>query len=141
MRLRLPRYIHGFTDRHGKARFYFRRTGFKKVPLPGIPYSPEFMAAYQEALAGQRVQVGLSKVIPGTIRALAIFYYGSLAFRSMKPITQSTYRNIIDRFCRETDKTGQVFGDKKAATLQREHIVKLMAVRADKPDSANGLRK
>jgi integrase len=32
-------------------------------------------------------------------------------------------------------------GDKRAATLQREHVVKLMAARAAKPESANGLRK
>jgi hypothetical protein len=34
---RLPRYVHGFIDRHGKARFYFRRAGFKKIALPGCP--------------------------------------------------------------------------------------------------------
>jgi hypothetical protein len=38
-------------------------------------------------------------------------------------------------------KDGHEHGDKRAATLQREHIVKLMAARAEKPDSANGLRK
>jgi integrase len=138
---RAPKYVHGFVDRHGKPRFYFRRLGFKKVPLPGLPWSPEFMAAYQEALAGQRPSIGADKVIPGTMRALAILYYGSLAFRSLKPITQSTYRNIIDRSCRDTDKTGQPFGDKPAALMRREHVVKLMAARAAKPDSANGLRK
>ena len=46
----LPKYVHGFVDRHGRPRFYFRRAGFKKVPLPGLPWSPEFMAAYQEVL-------------------------------------------------------------------------------------------
>ena len=42
---RPPPYCNGFLDRHGKARWYFRRAGFKKVPLPGLPWSPEFMAA------------------------------------------------------------------------------------------------
>lgn len=138
---RPPKYVQGFVDRHGKPRFYFRRAGFKAVPLPGLPWSPEFMEAYEQALAGQPAQVGADRVKPGTIRALAVSYYNSLAFRSMKPITQSVYRNIIDRFCRETDKNGQEHGDKRAAMMQREHIVKLMAARAEKPDSANGLRK
>jgi hypothetical protein len=138
---RPPKYVQGFVDRHGKARFYFRRAGFKTVALPGLPWSPEFMAAYQEALAGQPQQIGREHVKPGTIRALAVSYYNSIAFRSMKPITQSVYRNIIDRFCRERDKDGHEYGDKRAATLRREHILKLMAARADKPDSANGLRK
>jgi integrase len=138
---RPPRYVQGFVDRHGKPRFYFRRAGFKSASLPGLPWSPEFMNAYQEAVAGQPALVGSERVTPGTMRALAVSYYASLEFRSLKGITQGVYRNIIDRFCRETDAKGQPNGDKRAATLQREHIVKLMTARADKPDSANGLRK
>ena len=34
-RMKLPSYVHAFIDRHGKPRFYFRRAGFKKTPLPG----------------------------------------------------------------------------------------------------------
>jgi hypothetical protein len=69
---RLPKFVHGFIDRHGKPRFYFRRAGHKKVRLPGLPWSPEFMAAYEEALAGQPVQIGSARVRPGTLRALAV---------------------------------------------------------------------
>jgi integrase len=138
---RSPKFVQGFVDRHGRPRFYFRRAGFKVVPLHGLPWSPEFMAAYEAALTGQPAPIGASRVKPGTIRASAASYYGSIAFRSMKPITQSTYRNIIEKFCRETDTAGQPHGDKSAATLRREHIVKLMAARAERPDSANGLRK
>jgi hypothetical protein len=112
-----------------------------RLGLSGLPWSPEFMGAYEEALAGQPTAIGSERVKPGTIRALAISYYNSSAFRSMKPITQSVYRNITDRFCEETDKEGGKHGDKRAATIQREHILKLMAARADRPDSANGLRK
>ena len=126
---RPPKYVQGFMDRHGKARFYFRRPGFKSVALPGLPWSPEFMAAYEEALAGQSAPVGIDRVKPGTIRALAVSYHNSLAFHSMGPSTQSVYRNIIDRFCKEKDRSGQEHGDKRPATLQREHIVKLMAAR------------
>ena len=49
-RLKLPRFVHGFIDRHGKPRFYFRRRGFKQTPLPGLPHSTEFLDAYQAAL-------------------------------------------------------------------------------------------
>jgi integrase len=138
---RPPKYVQAFVDRQGRARFYFRRAGFKTVPLPGLPWSPQFMSAYEVALAGQPMIVGSARVKPGTMRALASSYYSSLEFRSLKPNTQSVYRNIIDRFCKEKDKEGQEHGDKRAATLQREHVVKLMAARAEKPDSANGLRK
>ena len=33
-------------------RYYFRRRGTKAIPLPGLPGSEEFMAAYAAALAG-----------------------------------------------------------------------------------------
>ena len=72
---RPPKFVQGFIDRHGKARFYFRRAGFKAVALPGLPWSPEFMAAYEKALAGQPAQLGSDRVKPGTIRALASSYY------------------------------------------------------------------
>jgi integrase len=138
---RPPKYTQGFIDRHGKPRWYFRRRGFKSIPLPGLPWSPEFMAAYEAALAGHPLEIGSKRIKPGTMRALAVSYFNSIGFRQMKPITQSTYRNLINRFCDEADKEGRKLGDKSAATLQRYHIVKLMAARADKPDSANGLRK
>jgi hypothetical protein len=71
-RLKLPRYVHGFLDRHGKPRFYFRRAGFEAKPLHGLPYSPEFMADYQAALADQPLPVGTKRVPPGTMHASAV---------------------------------------------------------------------
>jgi integrase len=136
-----PKYVQGFIDRHGKPRFYFRRAGFKSVPLPGLPWSPEFMATYEVALAGQPMQIGNARVKPGTIRSLAVSYFNSLDFRSMKSNSQYVRRKIIERFCEAADRDGHKHGDKSAATLQREHVVKLMAARVAKPESANALRK
>src|SRR5262249_47175692 len=94
----------------------------------------------ETAMAGQPAQIGAAKVKPGTMRALAVSYYGSVEFKALKPRTQALYRQLIDKFCRETDKDGKPHGDKSAVTLQREHIVKLMAARATRPGSANALR-
>jgi hypothetical protein len=74
-RLKLPRYVHGFVDRHGKPRFYFRRAGFDSVALPGLPYSPAFMKAYETSLAGQRS--ASPRVASGTMDALALSYFCS----------------------------------------------------------------
>src|SRR6516164_8183907 len=131
---RPPQYVNGFIDRHGKARWYFRRAGFKKAPLPGLPWSPEFMAAYERALAGQPAPIGAERTIPGTLRALAVSYFASPAFRTTRPSTQSTYRGVIDRLCIE-------HGDKRVALLQREHVIKLLAARAATPATANALRR
>ena len=131
---RPPKFVHGFIDRHGKPRWYFRRAGFKKIPLPGLPWSPAFMEAYETALAGQPLQVGSTRTKPGTVRALAVSYFNSPEFCSLKPSSQAIYRGIIDRFCTQ-------YGENRVANLKREHVVKLMAARAEKPVAANNLRK
>jgi len=129
---RPPQYCNGFIDRHGKARWYFRRAGFKRMALPGLPWSPEFMAAYEQALAGQPMPIGAERTTPGTLRALAVSYFASPAFQSTRPTSQYSRRNIIDRLCVE-------HGDKRVAPLQRDHVVKLLA-RAATPMAANKLR-
>jgi hypothetical protein len=59
IRTKLPPHINGFIDRYGHARFYVRRPGHKNVSLPGLPWSPEFMAAYAEAVDGQQpIKIG-----------------------------------------------------------------------------------
>ena len=63
---RPPKFVNGFIDRHGKPRFYLRRRGFKSVPLPGLPWSPQFMEAYENALAGQPLQIVRSRTKPGS---------------------------------------------------------------------------
>jgi integrase len=138
---RPPKFVQGFIDRHGKPRFYFRRPGFKSVALPGLPWSPEFMAAYQAQLEQNvTVEIGSSRTKPGTMRALAVSYYGSAEFRGLKASTQALYRQLIDKFCRDTDADGHPYGDKSAVTLPRTAVVKLMAARASQPGAANGLR-
>jgi integrase len=133
--MKKPRFTHGYIDRHGRPRYYLRRPGFKQLPLPGLPWSPEFMAAYEQAMASQpRDEVGARRTIAGSMRALAVSYFQSAMFQNLEPSTQSVYRNIADRFCRE-------HGDKRVASLRREHVESLMRARADKPDTANGLLK
>jgi integrase len=129
------RYIQQFVDRHGHGRFYFRRPGFKRIALPGMPGSSEFMAAYAEALAAGEPAppVGLRHIRPDTINALAVSYFNSRDFRKLAPTTQASYRGFIDRLC-EAD------GDKPVAGLQRKHIVVMMD-RRTQPVAANALLK
>jgi len=141
LRVKLPKYIKQYVDQNGKARYYFRRAGFKSVALPGLPYSPEFMRVYEDALADQPTGVGARRVLQGSMHALAISYYSSPEYLGMQPSSRKVRRRIIDGFCRETDVNGRCNGDKQAAALQRENIVRFMAARAKYPESANGLRK
>jgi hypothetical protein len=61
------KYVNGFSNRDRKSqrvRYYFRRRGIKAIPLPGVPGSEEFMAAYSAALA--RACPQLSKITLAT---------------------------------------------------------------------------
>src|SRR6266404_4836931 len=112
---RPPKYVHGFLDRHGKPRFYFRRAGFKKVPLPGLPWSPEFMAAYQAAVdEAPRIEFDIARIGPGTVAAAVAGYFGSAVFANLAESTRRTRRQILERFRAE-------HGDKGIATLGKTH--------------------
>lgn len=118
--MRLPKYVHGFIDRHGRPRFYFRRAGFRRVPLLGLPWSPEFMAVYEEALNGTRpVEIAVSRTSPGTSADAVARYLGSTAFTNLAPTTRTLRRAILERFRVE-------HGDKLLHKLQVEHVARLL---------------
>jgi len=123
-RIRLE-YIHEYRDRHGKLRRYFRRPGFKRIALIGVPGSDEFMTSYQLALAGQpaRIEIGAGRTKPGTVNAAVVGYYTSLAFRSLAPGTQKMRRAILERF-------REAHGDKRIAMLPHEFIVRTIGKRS-----------
>lgn len=134
-RIRL-RYIDRFVDRHGHARHYFRRPGSKRVPLPGLPGSEEFMTAYKVALAG----AALPNITPkqrgkiGTFDWLAGQYFGSPEFLRLRPRTRHVYRLVIERFLVE-------HGHRLIAEMRREDVKKIMALKAETPGAANDLLK
>jgi len=138
----LPKYCSEFRDRHGKWRVRARRKGWPAVYFKAAPGTDEFGAEYRRWLAKVDAQpIGAKRTLPGSVQALAVSYFTSIGFRTMKPSTQSVYRNILNRFCDEAGRDGTKYGDMPAAGIRREHVVALMAKRASKPDSANGLRK
>lgn len=129
---RPPKYCQGFEDRHGKVRWYYRRPGYPRAPLPGLPWSPDFMAAYELAAQGEKAEIGKAKSKPGTIGALVASYYRTSDFTNLSDVTKRTYRNILERFRAE-------HADKRVAMLQRQHIQKLVNDRAATPSAANRL--
>lgn len=117
-------FVHEYRDRHGKLRRYFRRPGFKRIALPGIPGSDEFMTAYQLAFAGQpqRIEIGAGRTKPGTVNAAIVGYYSSVAFRSLAAGTQKLQRSILEQFRAE-------HGDKRIALLPRDFIIRTLGRR------------
>jgi integrase len=126
------KYIHEFVDRHGKVRRYFRRHGYKQVPLPDPVGSAAFNEDYAKALNGKLPPpvIGANRTKPGTFRALTVAYFKSAEFLSLKPITQKNYRGIIEASCRE-------FGDDLLKNFERRHIKALLARKVATPVAAN----
>jgi hypothetical protein len=95
-RLKLPRYVHGYLDRHGRPRHYLRRPGRKDVALPGLPWSTEFMDAYQTAMKNAApVAIGASRSKPGSVNEAVARYLGSAAFASLAVTTQKVRRAVL----------------------------------------------
>ncbi|MVA47758.1 tyrosine-type recombinase/integrase [Agrobacterium vitis] len=129
---RPPKYCQGFEDRHGKIRWYYRRKGFPITPLSGLPWSPEFMASYEKAMAGEKIEVGKSKSAPGTVSALVVSYYQTSDFQRLSESTKTTYRGIIERFREE-------HGTKRVHHMQAQNVKKIIGEKAATPAAANNL--
>lgn len=115
------RYVNEFIGRHGKVYRYVRIPGRRKVPLPGLPGSVEFMDAYAAAISGAPlVEIGAKRTKPGTFSALLVCYYQNQAFTSLSPVTQRARRNILENFRKE-------HGDKRVAHLLRGHVETMVA--------------
>jgi integrase len=119
MRPSYPKYTHGFIDHDGKARFYLRVPGRKKqIPLPGLPWSPEFMEARETALnnGSAPIQIGASRTKTGTVNAAIIGYYQSPIFKQgLAASTQTSRRAILERF-------REAHGDKPIKLMHRKAL-------------------
>jgi integrase len=133
---RPPKWVQAFTDRHGRARFSLRRPGFKRVPLPDLPWSPRFMRVYADAMneGPQRLLIGAGRTKPGTINALVVALYSSTEFQGWSLETQRTRRNILERFREQ-------HGDKTVANLQPKHLADMIAAKASTPAAARNFKK
>ena len=129
----LLQFVHEYVDRHGHPRRYFRRRGYKKIPLPGVPGSEEYMAAYARALAGaQPAPVGMKRTKTGSLGAAITGYLGSGAFVALAPSSQHARRLILEKLARD-------HGDLPIAGIASRHIVKLLDTKAGKPGAALNL--
>jgi site-specific recombinase XerD len=90
------KYVNAFRDRHGKMRYYVRRKGHPKVPLPGFPGSKAFMDAYHVGIGTAAVgQTTVVRAGPRSLSALFASYFNSASFRNTAEGSQSTYRKVL----------------------------------------------
>jgi integrase len=130
------RYIQAFEDRHGHERFYFRKAGSPRVALPGAPGSPAFMAAYNDALTGQKPAPALPKPsgADGSFDRLIAEYLRSAKFLKLKASSQAVTRGILTRFA-------AVHGHRIVAEMQPMHVERILGGMASTPAAANNLLK
>jgi integrase len=129
------KYINAYIDRLGRPRHYLRRAGFKPIPLPGLPGSFEFMAAYESGLAATsgtdaRPQIGASRTRAGSISAMIAGYVkDSAEFDKLEPTSKIQYMRIFEHMRRD-------YGDMSMRTLQRPHVVGMLDDRKGTPSAA-----
>ncbi len=75
------KYVVEDVDRHGNVRIYFRRSGFSKFRLRGLPGSEEFQAAYAAALARTEAGAKFCKLTEAEHGSLAWGLSGILCAR------------------------------------------------------------
>lgn len=126
--------VERFRDRHGKVRFYFRKGHGPRRPLPGLPGSAEFMAAYAEASSSPDVPIGEKRHAPGTFSALVVAYFRSTKFKRMRPSTQEVARRILERFAKD-------HGHRLVKDMKREHVDVILGNMSETPAAANNLLK
>src|SRR6516164_10326710 len=122
MKIKKPRYVKGpwIDKRDGRVYCYFRRPGYPRVRLPGLPWSPSFMAAYEAAMIAPRTAIGAGRVKPGSVAAVIAEYKDSREFFGSKSAgTQRMRRGILERF-------RAAYGDRPLALLPPEWIEALL---------------
>src|SRR5215510_1015980 len=118
--MKLPKYVQAWVDAEGRPHCYFRRRGFPRVPLKGLPWSPSFMAEYEKAMSGARTAIGAGRVKPGSVAAVVAEYLDSQQFFGSKSAgTQRMRRGILERF-------RGAYGDRPFALLPPEWIEALL---------------
>jgi integrase len=123
------------VHKNGRTYFYFRRAGSKRMPLPGLPGSAEFMDAYAAALNSEpehRLDIGASRTVPGTINALITTFYTSDAFTKNKPVTRQNDRNILEAFRSR-------HGDKRASMMELRHVQAALNEKSGTPAAKRNL--
>ena len=91
------------------------------MPLPGLPGSAEFEAAYAAALGSAPSEIGIGRDQHGSVAHAVASYFGSTDFcNRLTPSTQATRRVLLEKFHRD-------YGEKPIASLLRKFIETLLS--------------
>src|SRR5258708_25122621 len=126
------------VDRHGNVRIYYRVKGARKVRLRGTPWTPEFMAAYDEAKGGapQPIKSGIGV---GTWRWLCVKYFECADYKRLDPGTQNVRRQILESTYDERIAPGspKFFRDMPLSKMTADAVEVLRDRKLEFPEAAN----
>src|SRR5262245_30404663 len=118
--MKLPKYVQAWVDREGRAHHYFRRAGYPRTSLPGLPGSPTFMAAYERPRGTAPADIGAKRNRPGSVANVVASYFGSTEFCDhLNPSTREIRRVLLEKFRRE-------YGRLPIAQLPRDIVEKML---------------
>lgn len=133
----LPKWVSEYQDRHGKARYRFRRKGFEQYLFRNAPGTEGFRQEYAacvEGVVAARIEPGADRAVPGSFDDLITRYYRSPDFLDPSDRTRVVYRGVIEGWRKK-------YGKAKVRDLQPRHVGDMMAERLPYRTSANMLRK
>jgi len=131
-KMKLPWRVSGYADRHGKPRFYLKIPGQRQVALPGLPWSPDFMAAHEAGVAGLPVKptqltIGASRTKPGTLNDAIVRFYQHELFLNLGRAHQVRHRQVLDKFRQAMTADNVPRGERQLQTLTHERLAKILA--------------
>lgn len=145
MRRRLPPgCIEDVDKEYNVIRVYYRpKKGLKKIRIRGVPWTPEFMEAYEAAKGGiDRNKSFGSKL--GTWGYLCSRYMAESAeYKRLDPRTRHVRKLILDSMCQEAIAPGsnKTFNDFPLVKMSSIDIEVLRDRKITLPESANGRLK
>lgn len=137
---RRPPYASYYRDRQGVVRWRFRRKGCRESQTKELFDSTAWWAWYERAQKNELPPIGSSRTKPGSIDALAVDFYASAEWQTLRPTTRRTYKGILDRF-RDLRRGETRCGSLAVAQLQPKHIRKIIDGMADRSAAANNFLK
>ncbi len=127
-------YIQRDWDRHGNARYFYRRPGYKLTRLRGVPGSDEFAIAYGAAIAA-------GPIAKATDTAAEQDTIGWLIGKYMEGFTfKARPRSIREAHGRALAKLRANTGTAKVRAFDRDEVEAILAKMMDTPAKANEWR-
>jgi integrase len=131
----LPAYVSMFTDRHGHARFRYRRKGYEGGYFKAPPGTEEFRQELKAFAAGKldSVQQAIERTSPGTVGDLVTRYFAVPSRLGPTEDTQRKVRAIISKF-----REGRA--DRMVAEIRFDHVEAIVEKARAKRPSPDGKR-